>query len=35
MPPLYPLPSNPRYFTQDGRTAFYLTGSHTWCNILA
>jgi hypothetical protein len=33
MPPLYPLPANPRYFTQDGQTAVYLTGSHTWANL--
>lgn len=33
MTPLYPLPSNPRYFTRDGESAVYLTGSHTWCNL--
>ena len=33
MPPLYQLPSNPRYFTKDGRSAIYLTGSHTWANL--
>ncbi len=33
MTPLYPLPSNPRYFTCDGETAVYLTGSHNWCNL--
>ena len=33
MTPLYPLPSNPRYFTHDGYTAVYLTGSHTWANL--
>ncbi len=33
MPPLYRLSSNPRYFTQDGETAVYLTGSHNWCNL--
>ena len=33
MPPLRTLPTNPRYFTQDGETAVYLTGSHTWCNL--
>lgn len=30
---LYPLPSNPRYFTADGEHAIYLTGSHTWANL--
>jgi hypothetical protein len=33
MSPLYPLPFNPRYFTQDGEKAVYLTGSHNWCNL--
>jgi len=33
MPTLYPLPSNPRYFTHDGEHAVYLTGSHTWANL--
>ena len=33
MTPLFPLPSNPRYFTVDGETAVYLTGSHNWCNL--
>jgi len=33
MPPLYPLPSNPRYFTHDGEHAVYITGSHTWANL--
>ncbi|HZH42079.1 MAG TPA: hypothetical protein VFD85_13775 [Gemmatimonadales bacterium] len=28
--PLRVLSTNPRYFTADGRTAVYLTGSHTW-----
>lgn len=26
-------PTNPRYFTADGRRAVYLTGSHTWANL--
>lgn len=26
-------PRNPRYFTVDGKTAIYLTGSHTWANL--
>ncbi|MBS7624100.1 hypothetical protein KEJ29_00780 [Candidatus Bathyarchaeota archaeon] len=30
---LYPHPRNPRYFTDDGKRAIYLTGSHTWCNL--
>jgi hypothetical protein len=33
MPPLSILPSNPRYFTNDGEHAIYLTGSHTWANL--
>jgi hypothetical protein len=33
MPPLFVHPQNPRYFTDDGRRAVYLTGSHTWCNL--
>ncbi|MBI4326338.1 MAG: hypothetical protein HY674_13905, partial [Chloroflexi bacterium] len=28
--PLRVHPTNPRYFTDDGRRAIYLTGSHTW-----
>src|SRR5215510_13474279 len=31
---LRPLPSNPRYFTADGTSAVYLTGSHNWLNLL-
>jgi hypothetical protein len=31
--PLKVLPSNPRYFTDDGVRAVYLTGSHTWNNF--
>jgi len=27
------LDSNPRYFTVDGETALYLTGSHTWKSL--
>jgi hypothetical protein len=26
-------PANPRYFTDDGRRAVYLTGAHTWDNL--
>jgi hypothetical protein len=26
-------PTNPRYFTDDGKRAVYLTGSHTWANL--
>jgi hypothetical protein len=33
MPPLFVHPQNPRYFTNDGKRAIYLTGSHTWCNL--
>jgi hypothetical protein len=33
MSPLYVHPQNPRYFTDDGKRAVYLTGSHTWCNL--
>ena len=32
--PLRRLRSNPRYFTADGMTAVYLTGSHTWVNLV-
>ena len=31
--PLRVLASNPRYFTNDGVRAVYLTGSHTWYNL--
>lgn len=31
--PLRLHPKNPRYFTDDGRRAIYLTGSHTWSNL--
>ncbi len=31
--PLRVHPTNPRYFTADGRTAVFLTGSHTWNNL--
>ncbi|MFC1614460.1 DUF6298 domain-containing protein [Gemmatimonadota bacterium] len=31
--PLEIHPTNPRYFTADGRRAVYLTGSHTWANF--
>lgn len=30
---LRPHPQNPRYFTNDGGKAIYLTGSHTWTNL--
>jgi len=33
MHPLSVLASNPRYFTADGESAVYLTGSHTWANL--
>ncbi|HEY4284090.1 MAG TPA: DUF6298 domain-containing protein [Chthoniobacterales bacterium] len=31
--PLRVLKTNPRYFTADGSTAVYLTGSHTWSDL--
>jgi len=31
--PLSVHPTNPRYFTDDGRRAVYLTGSHTWNSL--
>jgi len=31
--PLRIHPKNPRYFTDDGKLAIYLTGSHTWTNL--
>ncbi len=31
--PLRLHPTNPRYFTDDGQRAVYLTGSHTWDNL--
>ena len=31
--PLRVHPTNPRYFTDDGNKAIYLTGSHTWSNL--
>jgi hypothetical protein len=31
--PLRVHPTNPRYFTDDGQRAVYLTGSHTWDNL--
>ncbi len=34
MGPLRRLASNPRYFSADGVTPVYLTGSHTWVNLL-
>lgn len=27
------LPKNPRYFTDDGEHAIYISGSHTWSNL--
>ncbi|MCI0417816.1 MAG: hypothetical protein L0312_01120, partial [Acidobacteria bacterium] len=32
--PLKPHPTNPRYFTDGSGKAIYLTGSHTWDNLL-
>jgi hypothetical protein len=32
--PLRVHPKNPRYFTVDGRRAVFLTGSHTWPNLV-
>ena len=32
--PLRVHPTNPRYFTDDGHRAVYLTGSHTWNNLV-
>lgn len=31
--PLRIHPQNPRYFTDDGKRAIYLTGSHTWSDL--
>lgn len=31
--PLRVHPTNPRYFTNDGKRAVYLAGSHTWQNL--
>jgi hypothetical protein len=31
--PLRVHPQNPRYFTDDGKRAIYLTGSHTWSDL--
>ncbi len=31
--PLRVHPKNPRYFTDDGKRAIYMTGSHTWSNL--
>lgn len=31
--PLKVHPKNPRYFTDDGERAVYLTGAHTWSNL--
>ena len=32
--PLRVLKDNPRYFTDDSGRAVYLTGSHTWSNLV-
>ncbi len=32
--PLRVNPANPRYFTEASGKAIYLTGSHTWANLL-
>lgn len=32
--PLRVSPINPRYFTDDRGQAIYLTGSHTWANLV-
>jgi len=32
--PLRIHPNNPRYFTDDGGKAIYLTGSHTWNSLV-
>lgn len=32
--PLRRNPANPRYFTDDSGQAIYLTGSHTWANLV-
>lgn len=32
--PLRPDPTNPRYFTDDSGRVRYLTGSHTWANLV-
>jgi MYXO-CTERM domain-containing protein len=32
--PLRPHPTNPRYFTDGAGKAIYLTGSHTWGNLI-
>lgn len=32
--PLRRNPANPRYFTDDSGKAIYLTGSHTWANLV-
>jgi hypothetical protein len=34
MGPLRRFPRNPRYFTADGLKPVYLTGSHTWQNLV-
>ena len=32
--PLRANPANPRYFTDGSGKAIYLTGSHTWANLM-
>lgn len=32
--PLRVHPTNPRYFTDDGKRAVFLTGAHTWNNLV-
>lgn len=32
--PLRPHPHNPRYFTDGSGKAIYLTGAHTWNNLV-
>jgi hypothetical protein len=32
--PLRVHPTNPRYFTADGKSAVFLTGAHTWNNLV-
>ena len=34
MGPLRRFAANPRYFTANGKTAVYLTGAHTWAELV-
>ena len=34
MGPLRRFAANPRYFTANGKTAIYLTGAHTWADLV-